>query len=52
MLLRLADWLDERFEWRNIWEAVFLRKIPHVNWFYTLVRHPVCNVFKLSRAYY
>ena len=36
MLTRLGDWLDERFAWRKVWEAIFLRKIPHVNWFYTL----------------
>jgi quinol-cytochrome oxidoreductase complex cytochrome b subunit len=36
MLTRIADWLDERFAWRQVWEAIFLRKIPHVNWFYTL----------------
>jgi quinol-cytochrome oxidoreductase complex cytochrome b subunit len=36
MLKRLGDWLDERFEWRKVWEAIFLRKVPHVNWWYTL----------------
>ena len=36
MLAKLGDWLDERFQWRQVWEAIFLRKIPHVNWFYTL----------------
>jgi quinol-cytochrome oxidoreductase complex cytochrome b subunit len=36
MLLNLVNWLDDRFGWRAIWEAIFLRKIPHVNWFYTL----------------
>jgi ubiquinol-cytochrome c reductase cytochrome b subunit len=35
-LKKLSDWLDERFEWRKVWDAIFLRKIPHVNWFYTL----------------
>jgi quinol-cytochrome oxidoreductase complex cytochrome b subunit len=33
---RLGNWLDERFGWRTVWAAIFLRKIPHVNWFYTL----------------
>jgi quinol-cytochrome oxidoreductase complex cytochrome b subunit len=33
---QLGDWLDERLAWRKIWEAIFLRKIPKVNWFYTL----------------
>ena len=33
---RLANWLDERLGWRRAWEAVFLRKVPKVNWLYTL----------------
>ena len=33
---RLAVWLDERLGWRGVWEAIFLRKIPKVNWAYTL----------------
>ncbi len=32
----IGNWLDERFGWRGVWETIFLRKIPHVNWFYTL----------------
>jgi len=36
MWARVGDWFDERFEWRQVWGAIFLRKIPHVNWFYTL----------------
>ena len=36
MLIRLGDWLYERFDWRKIWAAIFLRKVPHVNWWYTL----------------
>jgi quinol-cytochrome oxidoreductase complex cytochrome b subunit len=36
MSARLGDWLDERLGWRRAWEAVFLRKVPKVNWFYTL----------------
>jgi quinol-cytochrome oxidoreductase complex cytochrome b subunit len=28
--------LDERLGWRQVWEALFLRKIPKVNWLYTL----------------
>ena len=36
MLTKLGDWLDERFEWHKVWEAIFLRKVPHVNWWYTL----------------
>lgn len=36
MLANLGNWLDERVGWRSVWAAIFLRKIPHVNWFYTL----------------
>ena len=36
MFKKLGDWLDERFDWRKVWEAIFLRKVPHVNWWYTL----------------
>jgi quinol-cytochrome oxidoreductase complex cytochrome b subunit len=36
MLANIGNWLNERFGWRSVWEAIFLRKIPHVNWFYTL----------------
>lgn len=36
MTARFAEWLDERAGWRKVWEAVFLRKVPKVNWFYTL----------------
>jgi quinol-cytochrome oxidoreductase complex cytochrome b subunit len=33
---RFGNWLDERLSWRQVWTAIFLRKIPKVNWFYTL----------------
>lgn len=36
MATKIGDWLNERFGWRGIWEAIFLRHVPHVNWFYTL----------------
>ena len=36
MAQRLAGWLDERVGWRRVWEAIFLRKVPKVNWLYTL----------------
>ena len=36
MATKLGNWFDERLGWRGIWEAIFLRKIPKVNWFYTL----------------
>jgi len=36
MVSRLANWLDERLAWRRVWEGIFLRKIPKVNWLFTL----------------
>ncbi len=36
MTTRLGNWLDERLGWRGVWDAIFLRKIPKVNWFYAL----------------
>lgn len=36
MATRLGNWIDERMGWRQVWDAIFLRKIPKVNWFYTL----------------
>jgi quinol-cytochrome oxidoreductase complex cytochrome b subunit len=36
MATRLANWLDERIHWQGVWQTIFLRKIPKVNWFYTL----------------
>lgn len=36
MAARLGIWLDERVGWRRVWQTVFLRKIPKVNWLYTL----------------
>ncbi|MBI4771432.1 MAG: cytochrome b N-terminal domain-containing protein [Chloroflexi bacterium] len=36
MSTQLGDWLDDRFGWRGVWTTIFLRKIPHVNWLYTL----------------
>lgn len=36
MALRIGTWLDERLGWRRVWDALFLRKIPKVNWLYTL----------------
>ncbi len=36
MATRIGNWLDERLGWRSVWEAVFIRKVPKVNWFYTL----------------
>lgn len=36
MAARPGEWLDERIGWKGIWEAIFLRKIPKINWLYTL----------------
>ena len=36
MAARVGNWLDERLGWRQVWEAIFLRKVPKVNWLYTL----------------
>lgn len=36
MSARFGNWLDERIGWRKVWDSIFLRKIPKVNWFYTL----------------
>ena len=36
MAVRLGNWLDERLGWRGVWETIFLRKVPKVNWLYTL----------------
>lgn len=36
MAVRLGNWLDERLAWRQVWTAIFLRKVPKVNWLYTL----------------
>lgn len=36
MATRLANWLDERIHWQGVWQTIFLRKVPKVNWFYTL----------------
>lgn len=33
---QIGNWLEERFGWRGVWDAIFLRKIPKVNWLYTL----------------
>jgi quinol-cytochrome oxidoreductase complex cytochrome b subunit len=36
MAARLGNWLDDRVGWRAVWQAIFLRKMPKVNWLYTL----------------
>ncbi len=45
MVVKIADWLDERVGWRSIWESVFERKIPRVNWLYTLGSATLLTVF-------
>lgn len=36
MVAHIGEWLDERLGWRSVWETIFLRKVPKVNWSYTL----------------
>ena len=36
MASKIGNWLDERLGWRSVWDAIFLRQIPKVNWLYTL----------------
>lgn len=36
MVAKFSNWLDERLAWRQVWEAIFLRKIPKTNWLFTL----------------
>ena len=36
MVTSIGNWLDERVGWKKAWEAIFLRKVPKVNWLYTL----------------
>ena len=33
---QVGEWFDERFGWRTVWNTIFARKIPKVNWLYTL----------------
>jgi len=35
-MIKLGNWLEERLGWQSVWEAIFLRKVPKVNWFFTL----------------
>lgn len=35
-MTRMGTWLDDRLGWRSIWDTVFIRKVPKVNWWYTL----------------
>ena len=35
-MTKLGNWIEERSGWRSVWQAIFKRKIPHVNWLYAL----------------
>ncbi|MEE8355822.1 MAG: cytochrome b N-terminal domain-containing protein [Anaerolineales bacterium] len=45
MVLKITDWLDERIGWKSIWNTVFVRKIPRINWLYTLGSATLLTVF-------
>jgi quinol-cytochrome oxidoreductase complex cytochrome b subunit len=36
MTTKVGDWLDERVAWRSVFETVFRRRVPKINWLYTL----------------
>lgn len=36
MSTKIGDWVNERSGWRNHYTTIFLRKIPKINWLYTL----------------
>lgn len=36
MTSKFGEWLDSRTGWGTIWQTIFMRKVPKVNWFYTL----------------
>ncbi len=36
MMAKFGKWMEERVGWQGVWETIFTRKIPHVNWLYTL----------------
>lgn len=36
MTTKIGTWLDDRVGWRSVWNTVFVRKVPKVNWWYTL----------------
>jgi len=42
---KYLTWLDERIGYRSIWQAIFLRKIPKVNWLFTLGSATLFTVF-------
>ena len=36
MASKITNWLDERTSWRQVRDVIFLRKVPKVNWLFTL----------------
>jgi quinol-cytochrome oxidoreductase complex cytochrome b subunit len=36
MVAKIGDWLDDRVSWKSVWKVIFLRKVPKINWLYTL----------------
>jgi quinol-cytochrome oxidoreductase complex cytochrome b subunit len=36
MTTKVGNWLDERLGWRQVWNTIFIRKVPKTNWLYTL----------------
>ncbi|MFN2126184.1 MAG: cytochrome b [Candidatus Promineifilaceae bacterium] len=36
MNVKIGNWFDERLGWRQVWDTIFKRNIPKVNWLYTL----------------
>lgn len=36
MATKFGTWLDDRVGWRSVWNTIFVRKVPKVNWWYTL----------------
>lgn len=36
MTTKIGTWLDDRLGWRSVWDTIFIRKVPKVNWWYTL----------------
>jgi quinol-cytochrome oxidoreductase complex cytochrome b subunit len=36
MATKITNWLDERTSWRQVRDTIFLRKVPKVNWLFTL----------------
>lgn len=36
MAAKFGTWLDDRVGWRSVWNTIFVRKVPKVNWWYTL----------------